>query len=85
MDKKSINIEAILHWDNNSIGMLYENFYPSLVGYSLHITANMTASEDIVQDLFSKILEFLNMRRMAMEMTAAGIDDENVRPTFKPK
>jgi RNA polymerase sigma-70 factor (ECF subfamily) len=57
MDKKSINIEAILHWDNNSIGMLYENFYQSLVGYSLHITANMTASEDIVQDLFSKIWE----------------------------
>lgn len=57
MDKKSINIEAILHWDDNSIGMLYENFYQSLVSYSLRITTNITASEDIVQELFSKIWE----------------------------
>ena len=35
--------------------------------------------------LFSKILESLNMRRIAIEMTAAGMDDENVKPTFKPK
>ena len=35
--------------------------------------------------LFSKMLESLNMRRIAMEMTAAGMDEENVRPTFKPK
>ena len=25
------------------------------------------------------------MRRIAMEMTAAGMDDENVKPTFKPR
>jgi hypothetical protein len=30
-------------------------------------------------------LESLNMRRIAIEMTAAGMDDENVKPTFKPK
>lgn len=35
--------------------------------------------------LFSKILECLNMRKIAIEMTAAGMDDENVRPTFNPK
>jgi RNA polymerase sigma-70 factor (ECF subfamily) len=46
-----------MQWDDNSIVMLYDNFYQSLVSYSLHITGNMTASEDIVQDLFSKIWE----------------------------
>ena len=35
--------------------------------------------------LFSRMLECLNMRRIAMEMTAAGMDDENVKPTFKPR
>ena len=35
--------------------------------------------------LFSRMLECWNMRRIAMEMTAAGMDDENVRPTFNPR
>ena len=35
--------------------------------------------------LFSKILESLKNFSTAMEMTAAGIDDANVIPTFRPK
>src|SRR6185437_2246893 len=35
--------------------------------------------------LFSQIVPVLNIRKIAIEMTAAGIDDANVRPTFKPR
>ncbi len=35
--------------------------------------------------LFSKMLEDLNSRKTAIEITAAGIDVENVRPTFSPR
>ena len=34
--------------------------------------------------LFSWIVELLKPRRIAMEITAAGIDVEKVRPTFSP-
>ena len=35
--------------------------------------------------LFSKMLEDLNSRNTAMEMTAAGIDVAKVSPTFSPR
>ncbi|HRN16225.1 MAG TPA: RNA polymerase sigma-70 factor [Xylanibacter oryzae] len=57
MGYKEINIEAILQWNDNSIAMLYDNFYQALVSYSIHITTDLIASEDIVQEVFSKIWE----------------------------
>ncbi|KXB92348.1 hypothetical protein HMPREF3182_00465 [Megasphaera hutchinsoni] len=35
--------------------------------------------------LFSSTFEFLNILKIAIEITAAGIEDEKVRPTFKPR
>ena len=35
--------------------------------------------------LFSKILESWANFKTAMEITAAGMEEANVRPTFKPK
>ena len=35
--------------------------------------------------LFSRILECLNMCRIAIEITAAGMEDEKVKPTFSPR
>lgn len=35
--------------------------------------------------LFSRIVPVLKARRMPIEMTAAGIDEAIVMPTFKPR
>jgi len=35
--------------------------------------------------LFSRIDEFFTMLSTAMDMTAAGIEDAKVRPTFRPR
>ncbi len=35
--------------------------------------------------LFSRIDESLNALRIAIEITAAGIDDAKVRPTLRPR
>lgn len=35
--------------------------------------------------LFSKMVDPENSRNIAIEITAAGIADENVNPTFKPR
>src|SRR5580700_7449261 len=35
--------------------------------------------------LFSQIVAFLNIRKTAIEMTADGIEDANVRPTLSPR
>ncbi len=35
--------------------------------------------------LFSRIDEFLKALRIAIEITAAGIDDAKVRPTLRPR
>ncbi len=35
--------------------------------------------------LFSKMLVDLNIRSTAMEMTAAGMEEAKVRPTFRPR
>jgi hypothetical protein len=35
--------------------------------------------------LFSRMLESLKKRSTAIEITAAGIEEENVRPTLRPR
>ncbi|MBB5747212.1 hypothetical protein GGR13_002833 [Brevundimonas variabilis] len=35
--------------------------------------------------MFSQIVEVLKSRRMAMEMTAAGMAEAKVSPTFRPR
>ena len=35
--------------------------------------------------LFSQMVEFLNIRSTAIEITAAGIDDAKVKPTRRPR
>nr|WP_235562688.1 hypothetical protein [Brevundimonas sp. Root1423] len=35
--------------------------------------------------MFSQMVEVLNIRRMAIEMTAAGMAEAKVSPTFRPR
>ena len=51
------------------------------------ITEESVPAEDacVCTMLFSRILESLKNLSTAIEMTAAGIDDANVIPTFRPR
>ena len=57
MLNNSIEIDLICKWNNNSISLLYDNFYKILVSYSFQITKEENVSEDIIQELFSKLWE----------------------------
>src|SRR5512139_368649 len=55
-------------------------------GSTKMIDDSVPAAEAIVCTmLFSWIVEFLNPRSSAIEITAAGIEVENVRPALRPK
>jgi hypothetical protein len=50
------------------------------------IDDNVPAAEATVCTmLFSQIVAVLNPRKIAIEITAAGIDEANVNPTFSPR
>ena len=58
----------------------------SMPGMMKMIADRVPAAEACVCTiLFSKILESFAILRTAMEMTAAGMADEKVRPTFSPR
>ena len=43
--------------DNHLLEQLYNEYYKALVNYSMQITQDLLASEDIVHDVFTKVLE----------------------------
>ena len=43
--------------DNHVLEQLYNNYYRALVNYSMQITGDMQVSQDLVQDVFTKIIE----------------------------
>lgn len=57
MDSKEISIEQINKLDATAFRMLYKTYYKALVCYSIRITGESGAAEDIVQELFSTIWE----------------------------
>ena len=57
MSDSEISIDIIARWDEKSTGMLYDNFYKALVSYSLQITSSLSVSEDLVQEVFSRLWE----------------------------
>ena len=58
----------------------------SMPGMMKMIADKVPAAEACVCTmLFSRMLESFAILRTAIEMTAAGMADENVRPTFRPK
>ena len=62
--------------------------YPSISkpGKIKIMADNVPAAEACVCTmLFSRTLESLKNRKIAIEIIAAGMDDENVKPTFKPR
>jgi hypothetical protein len=55
-------------------------------GSTKMIEDNVPAAEAMVWTiLFSRILDPLTNRSTAMEITAAGIEEAKVRPTFSPR
>lgn len=49
--------EKFRQWDKDSISWLYDEYYRILVTMSFQMTKSLEESEDIVQELFTKILE----------------------------
>ena len=49
--------EKFRQWDKDSISWLYDEYYRILVTMSFQMTKSLEESEDIVQELFTRILE----------------------------
>ena len=49
--------ESFRQWDKASISWLYDEYYRILVTMSFRMTKSLEESEDIVQELFTRILE----------------------------
>lgn len=52
VDISSISIDIIHRWNDESLNMLYRNFYKALVAFATQLVEDMTVAEDIVQDTF---------------------------------
>ena len=49
--------ESFRQWDKASVSWLYDEYYRILVTMSFRMTKSLEESEDIVQELFTRILE----------------------------
>lgn len=56
-DIRELSLKAVCRYDEESARLLYQHFYAALVNYSAQITNGTGASEDIVQEVFSKLWE----------------------------
>lgn len=52
-----MQIERINRFDATAFKFLYDNYYKALAAYACRLTGAVDASEDIVQELFSTLLE----------------------------
>lgn len=57
MRTKIINISDIARWDAAAFRRLYGAYYKRLVSYSFALSHDDASAEDIVQELFSQLLE----------------------------
>ena len=51
MAVQSYSLEEIHRWDDQSVTVLYREFYQALVGYARQITNDVAAAEDITQEV----------------------------------
>jgi len=49
---KTISLDIIHQWDDESLVLLYRHFYKALTAYSCQIVNDLEVAEDIVQDTF---------------------------------
>lgn len=51
---ETLNLDVIHRWNDDSLEMLYRNFYKALVVFSVQVVDKMPVAEEIVQDVFVK-------------------------------
>ncbi len=68
MHKTDIDICKFLVWDAEAFRLLYKFYYKALVNYSMQLVVSQDEAEDIVQSVFTLLLEkqysFLNMKSL---------------------
>ena len=57
MKKREVAIEAINCWDDDSMSVLYDEYYAALVSYGLQILHLKEEAEDVVQSVYAKLWE----------------------------
>lgn len=57
MKKREVAIEAINRWDDDSMSVLYDEYYAALVSYGLQILHLKEEAEDVVQSVYAKLWE----------------------------
>ena len=57
---ETLNLDVIHLWNDESLKMLYKNFYRALVVFSVQIVSELPVAEEIVQDVFVKIWQKQN-------------------------
>lgn len=57
MRVREIAIEAINRWDDDSMKVLYDEYYASLVSYGYQVLHTMEEAEDVVQSVFARLWE----------------------------
>lgn len=49
---ETLDLNVIHQWNDDSLEMLYSNFYKALVVFSVQIVSDISVAEEIVQDIF---------------------------------
>lgn len=57
MKKREVAIEAINRWDDDSMSVLYDEYYAALVSYGLQILHLKEEAENVVQSVYAKLWE----------------------------
>lgn len=58
---EDIDIEQINQWDATAFQLLYDHYYKALVSYALSFVGILSVSEDIVQEIFTRLYEHNNL------------------------
>lgn len=57
MTTDSINIDSFTSWNNDAFRLLYKYYYRALVNFSMQIVISSDEAEDVVQSVFTVLLE----------------------------
>ena len=67
---ETLNLKVIHQWNDESLEMLYSNFYKALVVFSVQIVDDMSVAEEIVQDIFVKTWQKRNTYKTTATLKA---------------
>ena len=67
---ETLNLKVIHQWNDESLEMLYSNFYKALVAFSVQIVDDMSVAEEIVQDIFVKTWQKRNTYKTTATLKA---------------